>query len=39
MPSVCLIYLTFEFLCFFYVEKEMIRKNLRAMSFIQLMKE
>lgn len=39
MPSVCLIYLTFGFLCLFYVEKEMIRKNLRALSFILLMKE
>ena len=27
MPSVCLIYLTFGFLCLFYVEKEMIRKK------------
>lgn len=27
MPSVCLIYLTFGFLCLFYVEKVMIRKK------------
>lgn len=39
MLSECLIYLTFVFLCLFYVEKEMIKKNLRALSFILLMKE
>lgn len=39
MLSECLIYLTFVFLCLFYVEKEMIKKNLRVLSFILLMKE
>lgn len=39
MLSECLIYFTFVFLCLFYVKKEMIKNNLRALSFILLMKE